>query len=501
MWRKAAFAKWGGVALTAMLLWACAPEDMVLDDPDALLEFSVDTLRFDTVFTQLGSATRILKVYNRYDKRLRIDRIAFEKGAASRFRMNVNGWMGTEVSDIDILPHDSIYVFVEVTIDPDQPPSVSPFIFAEGLLFSRGAQTQRVVLEAWGQNANYVPSRFHKDSIVVYSCNGGQIVWDDPRPYVVYGIVAFEDCTLRIPAGARVHVHGGLTRIRDDEGNLLIYNSGRLLFGPKGRLVVAGTAEQPVIIEGDRLEPEFADEPGQWTGIIFAAGSTGNTIRHAIIRNALVGVWVDSLAQLDLRDTRIYNMVGSAVSGRHATITAGNSLFYDCGADAVRLIQGGVYRFDHCTLASYGVDAAALSLSNGICYDPLCQSYDINKLYARFRNCILVGSRRDELSLSDFSLGQEPQLFDYSFAHCVVRVDELLDEADGFPDFFEHCDPCVNVTFDTPLFRDAEHDDYHLDSLSVAIDYGQVLPGFELDLDGRPRDEVPDAGCFEYWPQ
>ena len=502
MWKNRAFAKWliAG-ALMAALAWACTPEDMVLDDPSARLEFSVDTLRFDTVFTQLGSATRILKVYNRYDKRLRIDRIAFAKGQASRFRMNVNGWMGTEVTDIDILPHDSIYVFVEVTIDPDQPPSVSPFVITEDLLFERSGRQQRVVLEAWGQNANYIPSRFHKDSVVVFGCNGGEVVWDDPKPYVLYGIVAFEDCTLRIPAGARIYVHGGLTRTEDDEGNPLIYNSGRLFIGPNGRLIVEGTLDEPVVFEGDRLEPEFDDEPGQWTGIIFAPGSTGNAIEHAIIRNALVGVWVDSAAQLSLRDTRIYNITGSAVVARHATVTAGNSLFYNCGSDAVRLGQGGIYRFDHCTLASYGVDAAALSLSNGICYDPLCQSYDINKLFARFRNCILAGSRRDELSLTDFTLGQDPSLFDYQLANCVVRVDELLDEPNGFPDFFDHCDPCVNTTFDTPLFRDADADDYHLDSLSAAIGIGQLLPGYELDLEGRPRDAEPDAGCFEYAPE
>ncbi len=503
MMEKGAFAKWilAFVILVVAVLWSsCTPEDMILDDSTAQLEFSTDTLRFDTIFTQLGSATRTLKVYNRYDKRVRIDRIAFTQGSVSRFRMNINGWMGKEITDVEILPHDSIYVFVEVTIDPDQPPSVSPFIFTEDLLFEWNEHSQRVVLEAWGQNANYIPSRFHKDSIVVFECNGGEVVWDDPKPYVVYGIVAFEDCTLRIPAGVRIYVHGGLTRTEDEQGNPLIYNSGRLFIGPNGRLVVEGTLDEPVIFEGDRLEPEFADEPGQWTGIIFAPGSTGNSIEHAVIRNSLVGVWVDSAAQLSLRNTRIYNTTGSAVVGRHATITAGNCLFYNCGADAVRLGHGGTYRFDYCTLASYGVDAGALSLSNGICYDPLCQNFDINKLFARFRNCIIAGSRRDEISLSDFTSGQDPALFDYRLQYCVVRVDELLDEPNGYPDFFSYCDPCINVAFDTPLFANVAEDDYHLDSLSVAIGLAQPLMGFELDLEGWMRDDAPDAGCLEWHP-
>ena len=46
------------------------------------LEFSLDTLRFDTVFTERGSATRILKVYNPNDESVRISRIALERGEA-----------------------------------------------------------------------------------------------------------------------------------------------------------------------------------------------------------------------------------------------------------------------------------------------------------------------------------------------------------------------------------------------------------------------------------
>ena len=50
------------------LLESCQSDDGFITDSSAKLEFSVDTLRFDTVFTELGSATRFIRVYNRNDQ-------------------------------------------------------------------------------------------------------------------------------------------------------------------------------------------------------------------------------------------------------------------------------------------------------------------------------------------------------------------------------------------------------------------------------------------------
>ncbi|MDV7394966.1 hypothetical protein RZS08_26510, partial [Arthrospira platensis SPKY1] len=111
-----------------IFLLGCRHERMFRTDGDVRLAFSTDTLRFDTVFTELGSSTRILKVYNTYGQFLRISSISFATGESTRFRMNVDGLPGEFFEDVEIAPNDSIYVFVEVTIDPDQPLSVSPFV-------------------------------------------------------------------------------------------------------------------------------------------------------------------------------------------------------------------------------------------------------------------------------------------------------------------------------------------------------------------------------------
>ena len=472
----------------------CQKERFTVDAADKL-EFSVDTLRFDTVFTELGSATRILKVYNRHNRSIRISKIYLEKGGQSRFNINVDGLPGDSHTDIEIAPKDSLYIFAEVTVNPNMPPDASPFVLDENLLFETNGNLQTVVLEAWGQNAVYLPSRFGAGGAVLYDCNGGEWVWDDPRPYVIYGILAVDNCTVRIPAGTRVYVHGGLGREVVDSA-IVRYNDGFLAFLGQGRLIVEGTLDKPVIFESDRLEPEFDEEPGQWTGIWLQAGTGGHRIEHCIIRNSIIGVRVDSAADLTLRNTQIYNTASSGLIGIHAKITAENCLFHSNNGYSIQLEYGGDYDFSYCTAASYGVDGEALRMGNALCLDDFCNTFAAYRLKARFQNCILTGSRADQITLFDRTgLAGE---FDYDFKNCLVRVKDLLRD-NAFPEFFNFCNPCLNVETQDTIFLDIPKDNYRLDSLaSKANRYAVPLSGITLDLDGKMRDAVaPDAGCYE----
>lgn len=489
------------VLLVGLALGACSREEKFLTGGDVELTFSVDTLRFDTVFTELGSATRFFKIYNRYDQPVRLSRVFLPKGDASSFRLNVDGIPGNSVEEVEIRANDSLYVFSEVTVDPDQPLSVSPFVIEEEVLVEVNGNTQRVVLEAWGQNANYFPSRFNKGVPVVLTCGNNEIVWDDPKPYVIYGAIFIDSCTLVLPPGARLHVHGGIAR-NDLFG---VYNDGIIYTLSEGKIRVQGTAEAPVTIQGDRLEEDFQEATGQWNGIIIGRGSRGNIIEHATIKNARFGILADSSSEVSLRSTQIYNTASSGIVGFSSTITAENTLVYNNGSTSVQLILGGDYRFTYCTLASYGVNASALAMSNFFCYDdPLnCQVREIRPLKARFLNSIIFGSLRDEIELIDIAAGAERGLFDVIFQNSVVKVQELLTERDNlYANFFEDiCNPCINGESMSPLFVDSDDDDYHLDSLSIALEFARPIffpRPIPNDLEGKRRDgEMPDAGCYE----
>jgi hypothetical protein len=483
------------IALALLLSWSACQRQEFTDDPSDTIQFSTDTLRFDTVFTSLGSATRILKIYNPHRQSIRVSKIYLEQGAQSRFRINVDGLSGSTHENIEIAPNDSLYIFVAVTINPDLPVSASPFVIDENLVFETNGNEARVVLEAWGQNANYIPSRFSADSITVFGCDGGEWLWNDPKPYVIYGIVAITNCTVRIPAGARVYVHGGLTRFVEN-GEIGYYNDGFLAFADNGRLIVEGTKDNPVVFQGDRLESEFAETPGQWTGLWLQTGTTGHRLEHCIIKNSIVGIRVDSAAELTLKNTQILNTAGSGLIGIHATIQAENCLFRDNTGFCIQLEYGGDYRFDYCTAASYGVDGEALRISNTLCYDPLCNDFDVYRLNALFRNCVLMGSRDDQFTL--FAADEAPALFNYKFENCLVRVKDLT-KPDAWPHFFERCDPCLNVAGRDTVFVNPNNDIYLLDTLhSPARAYARPLNGILRDLIEQERDPAqPDAGCYE----
>ena len=482
------------LAFAAILAWwisGCFKIDYYTHN-DAFLTFSKDTLRFDTVFTDVGSATRSIRIRNPYDQFIRISRIALERGSASKFRINVDGISYPDgiAENVEIWPKDSIWVFVEVTINPDEPLSVSPFILDEDLQIETNGNQQKVVLEAWGQNANYIPNNQFKGKLAVLSCNLEQESWDDPRPYVLYGALLIDSCTLHLPPGTRIYVHGGIAR-----NDLGIYNDGLIWTLAQGKIVSEGTVDEPVIIQGDRLEPEFAEIPGQWGGIRLGAGSKGNQFQYTTIKNSIVGIRADSASSLTLANVRIYNNANIGLLGERASIQASNSLFYNQGAQSVAFTYGGNYQFDYCTIASYGNTSDAVYMDNFRCLNDECSSVTIYRLIANWRNCIITGSGTDELNMVDATNGKEPFAWEVLFANCVVRVKDLLDD---YPNFLSQCRDCVeNKEYTDPLFVNIDMAQYQLDTLSIAQGKAKPLPGITGDIDDQPRDSAPDIGCYE----
>ena len=149
----------GFLVLAIVAFYACKPDTSLLADTTAKLKFSSDTLRFDTVFTQIGSATRFFKVVNTYNKPFRINKISITNQTGISVKLNIDGIASKVFTNVDVPANDSIYVFAEVTINPNAPLSTSPFVANEYINFETAGGTQKVVLEAWGQNANYLPNK------------------------------------------------------------------------------------------------------------------------------------------------------------------------------------------------------------------------------------------------------------------------------------------------------------------------------------------------------
>jgi hypothetical protein len=484
-----------------LTLWACRKEDDLTTDTSDKLAFSTDTLRFDTVFTSIGSATRAFRIINPNNKRINISSIKLAGKTQAVFNLNIDGVSGRAFTNVEIPAKDSIWVFAEVTINPNAPLSSSPFVIAEDLEFETNGNKQRVVIEAFGQNANYIPSRWAAGKQAILNCGGSEVVWNDPKPYIIYGVLAISNGTLRLPAGCRVYVHGGLARPNDST----LYRDGILFILNDGRLVTDGTLDKPVIIEGDRLEKEFQDIPDQWAGIILGERSRGNSLKYTTIRNSRVGIRVDSSANLQLQNCKIYNTAASGLQARHANVVAINTLIHSNGGNSAQLDFGGNHTFQYCTLSGLGSSSPALSANNVWCYEATslgqCVRAKSNSLSINLFNCIMFGTKEDQVELFDATTNVTTD-FNVTMNNCIVRVKDLLG-AKAFPNFLtDNCKDCINAPTTAKLFRKPNSGDYHLDTLSIAEQKALPIIGINADLDNKTRDaQKPDIGCYEFFPR
>jgi len=461
----------------------------------AKIEFSTDTLHFDTVFTQTGSATRFVKIFNRESDDITLTSVQMMMSNSS-FRINVDGLEGPVVKDVRIPANDSIYVFVEVTVDPDQPTTVSPFVIEEYLQVDYNGAQSKLLIDAWGQNANYIPNRFNRTKVYRLDCDQ-MVTWNDPKPYVIYGLLYIDSCVLRILEGTQIHIHGGIGRLTDTSGNVNFFNDGNIVIGPQGSIQSLGSPQNPVVFQGDRLEDEFATTPGQWNGIRLLKNSKQNSLVGTIIKNSVFGVYVDSMSEFTMTQSIIQNTSSTGLFCFHPEkVEVTNSLIADNGAHSAALSFGGNYEFKYTTLANFGNDREALFMSNHFCYDfPDCTRWPVNDLNAEFINCVMTGSNRDEVWLS----AREEAEANLSFDHCLIKVDELLD-VENYPSFLQdYTISTLNWQRTDSLFENSSEGDFYPDSLSILEEMATPIRSIPTDLENVFRDRSkPDLGCYEY---
>lgn len=483
--------------LLTLFLASCEVDTQFVTGDTVQLRFSVDTVAFDTVFTARGSATRQFKVYNDQEQPVKIDRISVAGETGVNFIFNVDGTRGPDATDVVIWGQDSIFVFVEVEIDPTEPEETSPFIAEDRLVFETGNVMEDVVLLAFGQNANYI-NGFRRGTPFRITCDNGIATLPVDLPTVIYGSMFIDSCIVQALPGTKIYFHGGVQRNDEQFGGF--FNDGFIFTQPNGSIQLLGTLEDPVIVRTDRLEAEFATDPGKYRGLILGPGSKNNRLEHTQLLNSIVGVTIDSAAEVTVENSIIAYSGGPAISAYQSEVTVSNSVFHSNFGNAIQFVKGGNLTMDHTTIANYGVDASGLVLTNFTC-DDSGQNCLAAPMVARVRNSIISGSRGSELILLDIFEGMEPTQFRVSIDNSIVRTDQaFLDSQAGlFADFYESiCDGCLNLTFSDPLFQSIEQDDYQLDSLSIARGLGVFLPTLPVDLLGVERDmDSPDAGAYE----
>ena len=506
-------------SLVFLVIWSSCRKDFDLAPSSGNLGFSKDTVYLDTVFTNIGSSTYNLKVYNRSDNDISIPTVRLALGDASEYRLNVDGIPGKSFEDIQVLAKDSIFIFVETTIDINNLPNTNgEFLYTDAIEFDSGGNLQKVELVTLVQDATFIfPDRDGTTGIIetlTLDIDGEQVdteiqgryLMDDEltftneKPYVVYGYAAVgANKTLTIDAGARVHFHANSGLIVTNQGSLKV--NGELSTDQE-------LLENEVIFEGDRLEPAFSDIPGQWGTIWLFQGSIDNEINYATIKNATVGVVSDSQQnanaaenKLEIRNTQIYNSSNFGILGRATSILGENLVINNSGQSSFAGTFGGKYNFTHCSIANYWNNSfrqfPSLLLNNFILDEN--NNATVNDLSeANFNNCIVYGNERIELSLENLG-GAD---FNFNFNSSLIRFEDPNGNFDDNPNYeFTNTMLYQDVLIEgDPDFKEPNENKMQIGEDSAGNNIGNTLSAMQVPFDilGVSRtNEAPDLGAYQ----
>lgn len=480
---------------------------------DSDLRFSRDTVYLDTVFTGISSATYSLKVYNTSDAPISIPSVYLELGTSSNFRLNIDGISGKSFSNVELLPKDSMYVFIETTADIEKlTQDKTQFLYEDKLHFSN---TKEVTLLTLVQDAVFlypeIDDQGIKESIPIgvdgqgntlglngFFLDDDELIFTNEKPYVVYGYMGVPTAkTVIFEAGARIHFH------RD---------SG-IIVAADATMIVNGTAstdpedlEGEVIFDGDRLEPLYDEIPGQWGTIWLTSGSTQHVFQHATIKNAIIGILTDyndesNNPTLTLKNTKIYNSASVNLWGKTANIYAENSVFGNAGQLSFYGNIGGSYEFVHCTFANYWNKSfrttPAVLLDDYVPIDKET-NFVMPLTRANFNNCIIEGNQ-----LVEFFVDQKgADALNFKLNHTAIQFESSSSAITENPYFdFTNTDVYNQIEQNkNPAFVLPEEHDYRIRQESDFIAKGHIptAQSVPTDLLGTDRSSAPDLGAYQH---
>ncbi|MBS1684419.1 MAG: hypothetical protein JSS76_06680 [Bacteroidetes bacterium] len=478
------------ILIAALLMNSCHKEQF---SKTGALSFSTDTLTFDTVFTTLGSTTRYFKVRNTQSKSLMVSDIKLMQLQGNQFRINVDGVSGTEFKDVDIPAHDSLYVFVEVTVNPND--QNNPFVILDQIQFTTNGNTQNVVLEAMGQNAIY----HFSDSVGT----GQTQYWHSDKPHII------------------VNRNGGLPIFAVKPlGNLIIDPGTQIFMGPNAVMTVDGTLNasggswtDSIVFQ--YIRRDYQNAPGQWLGITYSRGATIN-MDHVIVDQSTFGISdefvldVIANAQITTSDLRNYgsnpiptvnldkciirNCSSSAMTAIRTNLTASNCLMHSSGGNMVVLGAGGNYNFNNCTMANVNNlytnhQSPTLTVVDQVYYIDRQTPLGPYATTATINNTAVVGTQDNELYLT-----MPPSLLNVHFSYC-----NLTTNVDTFHLVQAQDDSCIFNSRTNSLFYDERSNDYRPDStLSPLYDKGNPATQISDDLYDRVRSPRHSIGAIEW---
>lgn len=461
-------------------LSACSDDDSFTQSPTHLLTFSQDSIKLDTVFSNVPTVTRDFWVYNQSGDGIRCTNIRLERGNQSGFRVNVDGFFlgastGFQTSNVEIRNKDSLRVFVEATTPYNY--HDTPQLVEDNLLFTlESGVTQKVNLNAYSWDAQLLHDvHIEKDSVLTFG---------EGKPIIVYGgILVDSTATLTLPPGTTLYFHA--------DAGIDVY----------GRLLALGQPDQNVTLRGDRIDRMFDNLPydqvsGQWQGIHFHTSSYENLLEYTDIHSAFNGIVADSSdvnqVKFTMRNSTVHNCQGYGIHSISSHISLTNCQLSNTLEDCLSL-DGGRAIVNACTIAQFYPFTAYIFQGAAIHVDG--DAHPLEMFICQ--NTLVTGAVNDVLLIVEPK--DTTQACNYRFSHCILRTTAVEDSIHFGDVTFEDPDDTTAVSGRKHFVPSYDyHFNFQLDSISTAIDNADPATSPANDRNGRLRDERPDIGAYEY---
>lgn len=378
-----------------LLAISCNRDEISFEEPSAELRFSRDTVFCDTVYHQIRSETYVVKVFNTEDKDVMIPRINLEKGAASLYKINVDGKAGHDFQNVPLRKKDSLYIYVEIAPQASGPEAIAE----DRVLFTTPAGKQHVTLFSVVQDAEFYIQTPTNSNVI-----NTNTVWNNNKAKIIYGNLTINpNVTLDVDPGTKIYFHK---------------NSG-MKVSAGAKLNLNGTQTNQVIVRGDRNDTYYDTIPRNWNSIKMEAASVLN-MNHTRLFGGTRGLDMKQTTA-NISNSFIHTFQEYGIYAVGSTVNAKNLVMNNCGEACIGIFLGGNHAYTHCTIANYSATMGSLPRmgifaanewknENGQILQGALQNLSI-------RNSIVYSDKDNAVNLSPTS-GQQ---FQFSVVNSLIK--------------------------------------------------------------------------------
>lgn len=448
---------------------SCYDDEDFSDDPNLQLAFSADVVAFDTIFANIESPMKVIKIYNRNDHSITIDSLYLAHNQTSKFMVNVNGRPGPAIGNIEVLKKDSVYIFVQSKTN-------------DSLTDEYAQESDNLVMQWNGNNKTIPVTALQKQIQVVENLvvNSDAIITKDC--YVIGGISVAEIGILNIKEG------------------VTLYFQESAYLSVDGAIKMYGTLNDPITLRGAKMN--FADDgilndnhTDQWGGIKINATSANNVLEYVTVKNANKAIEILEgealISRMKIYNSVIHNPLYFGIRAYQSNIGIYNSRISNSYGPLVHLLGGNVELIQN-TIANYFSWYTRSATPSVVLVDQIDnKSYPFSNIV--LANNLIVGRRKTEIKIDASNSS-------YVFTNNLMQVESIPSNqgSDNYwniesPFVFENLNNNGDYSYSFQLTTKSNTEVFSHAAMSYSSPYPYDISGF-----ARPSTSQADIGCYQH---